>query len=79
MGPHLHLFNGLLRIFNGEDSLNNGVKPLLRVLFRDRMMGEHLKFSLKSALRVFSVGVRGSNEEEPLKGPEDDNTTTEKS
>ena len=75
MSLHLHLFNGLLRTFNGEDSLNIEVKPLLRVLFRDRMMGEHLKFSLRSALGVFSVGVEGSNEEEPL----NDNTTTEES
>ena len=62
----LHLFDGLLRTFDGEDLLDNRVKLLLGVLSRDRTMREHLKFVLRSALRVFSVGVRGSNEKEPL-------------
>ena len=62
----LHLFNGLLRTFNREDLLNDEVKLLLGVLFRDRTMREHLKFILRSVLRVFSVGVEGSNEEESL-------------
>ena len=75
MGPHLHLFNSLLRTFDREDSLNGEVKLLLGVLSRDRTMGECLKFSLRSALGVFSVGVEGSNEEEPL----DNNTTMEES
>ena len=79
MGLHLHLFNSLLRIFDREDLLDNRVKLLLRVLSKDRIMRECLKFSLRSALRVFSVGVRGSNEEEPPEEPEDDSIMTEKS
>ena len=79
MSLHLHLFNDLLRTFNGEDLLNNRVKLLLRVLSKDRMMKEHLKFSLRLIFKVFSVGVRGSDKKEPPEESENNDTTMKKS
>ena len=62
-----------------KDLLNNRVKLLLRVLSKDKIIKEHLKFSLRLTFKVFSVEVKDSDKEESSEELENNDTTIEKS